>query len=308
MSGPYRKGSTKDCLEVSEKFSHMDDMPLVSVVIPTYRRASLVPRAIRSVQNQTYENIEIIVVDDASPDDTEEIVQSISDARIRYIRHDRNQGLAAAGRNTGIRAAHGEYVAFLDDDDEWQETMIEKQLEAIEAHDAVLCAALVNGNRVKRHNRPLVTLDDLRKGSDFDPSSLMAKASVLREILFDEQLREGEDWDAFIRIAEKYSIGYINEPLLIYNDGGHERITNESKNLSISELQKRTAVLHKHRIFFGLFWFNYHIADALLSHFWFRHGKLKQIVYSVRQCGLVAVAAVFANKISRLIKRCKETA
>jgi len=285
----------------------MDDMPLVSVVIPTYRRVSLVPRAIRSVQNQTYKNIEIIVVDDASPDNTEEIVRSIPDPRIRYIRHDRNKGLAAAGRNTGIQAAHGKYIAFLDDDDEWLQTMVEKQLKVIEAHDAVLGAALVNGTHIKRHSGSLVTLDDLRRGSDFDPSSLMAKASVLRGLLFDEQLREGEDWDAFIRIAEKYSIGYVNEPLLIYNDGGHERITNEAKNLTVAELERRMPVIYKHRRFFGPFWFKYHIANFLLSYFYVRRGRLKQVVYAVRRCGLIAVAAVFADKINRLVRRYKET-
>jgi len=212
-------------------------------------------------------------------------------------------GLAAAGRNTGIQAAHGEYIAFLDDDDEWLETMIEKQLKAIEAHDAVLGAALVNGTRIKRHTRLVVTLDDLRRGSDFDPSSLMAKASVLRDIPFDEQLREGEDWDAFIRIAEKYSIGYVNEPLLIYNDGGHERITNEAKNLSVSVFEKSIPVLYKHKGFFGPYWFHFHVASVLLSYLWCREGKFEQIVYAVRRCGVVAVTAVLFDKIKRQVKR-----
>jgi GalNAc5-diNAcBac-PP-undecaprenol beta-1,3-glucosyltransferase len=286
----------------------MVDLPLISVVIPTYRRPSLLLRAIRSVQNQTYKNLEIIVVDDASPDNTEEIVRRISDKRIRYMRHEQNRGLAAAGRNTGIRAAHGKYIAFLDDDDEWLETMIEKQLEVIEVHDAVLGAALINGIRVRRHNRTQVTLDDLRKGSDFDPSGFMAKTSVLQEILFDEQLREGEDWDIFIRIAEKYSIGYVNDPLLIYNDGGHKRITNEARNLPVTGLEKRMPVLYKHRDFFGPFWFKYHIANNLLSHFWFRRGKLKQFFYAARQCGLIAVATVCVHKINRFVRRMVEIA
>jgi glycosyltransferase involved in cell wall biosynthesis len=293
---------------VSDGASAMDNLPLVSVVIPTYRRESLIACAIRSVQNQTYPNIEIIVVDDSSPDRTEEVVRRIVDPRIRYIRHERNHGLAAAGRNTGIRAAHGEYIAFLDDDDEWLETIVEKQLKAIEGHDAVLCAALINGTRIKRHKRPIVTQRDLRKGCEFDPSSLMARASVLRDLFFDEQLREGEDWDVFIRIAQKHSIAYVNEPLLIYNDGGHERITNEAKNLSAKGLQRRTAVLHKHREFFGSFWFRYHMADALLSYFWYRRGKLKQVAYAIGRCGIVAVAAVFVDKIIRMVRRRIEVA
>lgn len=281
----------------------MDDAHLVTVVIPTYRRASLILRAIRSAQNQTYKNIEIIVVDDASPDNTEEIVQGISDTRIKYIRHEQNRGLAAAGRNTGIRVACGQFIAFLDDDDEWLDTIIEKQLKVIETHDAVLSAALINGSHIKQHNRSVVTLDDLRKGSNFDPSSLMAKTHVLKEINFDEQLREGEDWDIFIRIASKYSIGYIKEALLIYNDGEHERVTNEAKNLSVDELEKRMAILHKHREYFGLFWFNYHTADSLLSYFIYRRAKFNHLIYTIQQCGMEAVITVLWSRIRKLFKR-----
>lgn len=281
----------------------MDDEPLVTVVIPTYKRASLVSRAIRSVQNQTYKNLEIIVVDDASPDNTEEVVKGIADTRVRYIRHARNSGLAAAGRNTGIRAAHGKYIAFLDDDDQWRETMVEKQLESIKTNDAVLCAARVDSRGIKRHNKTGVTLADLRKGGDFDPSSLMAKMTVLRECTFDEQLRHGEDWDLFIRIAEKYTIGYVDEPLLFYNDGGHERITNEAVNLQVAELEQRAPMLLKHRKFFGPFWFDYHMANVLLSYVGSRRGKISQFTYAIRRCGIVAVGMVLIGKTKRWGKR-----
>ena len=181
--------------------------------------------------------------------------------------------------------------------------MIEKQLEAIKTHDAVLCAAVMNSGAIKRHNKSRVTLDDLRKGNCFDPSSFMAKTSVLKEVPFDEQLREGEDWDIFIRIAEKYSIGYVNEPLLLYHDGGHERITNEAKNLSPGDLERRMSIFSKHRGFFGQFWSDYHRASVLLSYLVYRNGKLSRIAYAIQQCGLVPVAAVFVNKIRNSAKR-----
>ncbi len=101
--------------------------PTVSVIIPTYNRANLVSRAIKSVLNQTYQDFEIIVVDDCSEDNTEEIVKSFNDSRIRYIKHKKNKGGSAA-RNTGIKRARGKYIAFLDDDDEWLPSKLEKQI------------------------------------------------------------------------------------------------------------------------------------------------------------------------------------
>ena len=96
------------------------DRPLVSVVIPTYNRASLLLRAIRSVLAQTYSTYEVIVVDDCSDDDMRSVLSEFTrtDSRIRVIRHERNRGLSWA-RNTGIEAATGQYVSFLDDDDEY---------------------------------------------------------------------------------------------------------------------------------------------------------------------------------------------
>jgi glycosyltransferase involved in cell wall biosynthesis len=102
--------------------------PLVSCIIPTYNRAHIVGRAIQSVLNQTYKNIEVIVVDDGSQDNTQEVVLSIKDERVRYIRLHRNFG-AAFARNIGIANARGEFVAFLDSDDCFLPEKIEKQVE-----------------------------------------------------------------------------------------------------------------------------------------------------------------------------------
>jgi GalNAc5-diNAcBac-PP-undecaprenol beta-1,3-glucosyltransferase len=284
------------------KTTEKDINPTISVVIPTYKRATLVPRAINSVLQQTYQDFEIIVVDDCSPDNTQDAVMAISDRRIRYLRHDINKGLPA-GRNTGIDAARGEYIAFLDDDDEWHPDKLEVQLKAIKGYDAVLSGALINNMRVKLHRRIVVTVDDLRKGNEFDPSSLLAKTSVLRDLRFDESLRQGEDWDAFIRIAQKYSIGYVAEPLLLYNDGGHERMTNQAKNLSIAELEKRMPVLHKHQLFFGSYWFRYHVADTYLAYIALRQNKVAVIRYAVARCGLLPVFRALGSKVVKHIKQ-----
>jgi GalNAc5-diNAcBac-PP-undecaprenol beta-1,3-glucosyltransferase len=279
----------------------MSDNPLVSVVIPTYNRAGLVGEAIESVRQQSYRNLEIIVVDDGSPDNTENVVRSVPDQRIRYLRHKKNKGLPA-GRNTGIKAAKGEYIAFLDDDDRWREDKLERQISAVNNYDAVLCTAVSNGRPLRVHKRPSISLDDLRRGS-FDPSSLLAKSSVLKELLFDESLRQGEDWDAFIRIAQRYQIGWVPEPLLLYNDGIHQRMTNDARVLSGIELEKRAAMLNKHREFFGERWFRFHLADLLLTYIGSRASKFESVRYAVKRCGIRSVAAVMVDKVQRRIRR-----
>ena len=279
----------------------MATKPLISVIIPTYKRATLIARAIETVLRQTYGNVEILVVDDASPDDTVSVVQAIPDPRIRYIRHEKNKG-SSATRNTGIRAAKGELIAFIDDDDEWCEDKLEIQVKKIAMCDVVLCMGIAGGRPLRVHRRPNITLDDLRKGS-FNPSSLLAKASVLRDVMFDENLRQGEDWDVFIRIGQHYRIGWIPEPLLLYNRGSHDRITNEKKYLSGPELEKRTAMLYKHREFFGEKWFEYHIAGTLLTYIGSRANKLQNITYAVRRCGVVPVAIVLIDRIRKRLQR-----
>lgn len=105
-------------------------MPLVSVVIPTYNRAEFLPRAVESVLRQTVDDFELIVVDDASTDDTEAVVERFDDPRVEYVRHGTNRGGSAA-RNTGIERSSGEYIAFLDSDDEWYPRKLERQVEEL---------------------------------------------------------------------------------------------------------------------------------------------------------------------------------
>jgi len=102
--------------------------PSVSVVIPTYNRLGTLPRALESVLRQTYDDIEVIVVDDCSADGSWEYLQSISDPRLRVVRHETNRGGSAA-RNTGIKAARADLIAFQDSDDEWLVTKLATQIE-----------------------------------------------------------------------------------------------------------------------------------------------------------------------------------
>lgn len=281
----------------------METRPLVTVVIPTYKRPHLVAQAIASVLNQTVGDIEVLVVDDCSQDETRTIVESISDPRVHYVMHETNKGLPAV-RNTGIGLARGRYIAFLDDDDQWRPEKLERQLEALCGYDAVACTAVSSskGYAMRVHNRPNISLEDLKKGG-FAPSGLMAKTEVFRNVLFDETIRQGEDWDAFIRIAQRYSIGWISEPLLIYNEGVHPRMTGEAKQLLGPEIEQRNAILYKHRTFLGERWFNFHLADALLGYIASRPDKLRCIVYAWKRCGGKSVVAALFERLRRRLQR-----
>ena len=281
----------------------MEASPIVTVVIPTYRRPHLVVQAIGSVLSQTMSDLEILVVDDCSQDQTRTVVEAISDPRVRYFMHETNKGLPAV-RNTGIRLARGRYIAFLDDDDLWHPKKLERQLDALRGYDAVACTAVssAKGYAMRVHKRPNICLDDLKRGG-FAPSSLMARADVLRDVMFDETIRQGEDWDAFIRIAQRYSIGWIAAPLLIYNEGVHPRMTGEAKQLLGPEIEKRNAMLYKHRIFLGERWFNFHLADALLGYIASRPDKLQCIVYAWKRCGGKSVVAALFERLRRRLQR-----
>lgn len=271
--------------------------PHVSVVIATHNRAELLPRAVASVLAQSFGDLELIVVDDGSKDDTAGVVRTLRDPRVRFIRHPQNRGLPAS-RNTGIRSARGRYVAFLDDDDQWVRQKLDRQLQAIRGHDAVLTGAYMTASRVvKTFANDRVTVQDLRRGNVFDPSSLMVNTDLMKALLFDESLRIGEDWDVFIRIAKAGSIAYLREPLLIYDDSRTgARMTTEASSLSLQDLERRASMLRKHEKFFGPFWMNYHLAASILSHIRLRADKLARLRYAVRRCGMVAVARLLFDR------------
>lgn len=212
--------------------------PRVSVVIPTHNRSDLIERAVRSVLNQTFCNLECIVVDDCSNDDTVSVVESLDDDRITLIELEENRG-ASAARNAGIKVASGEYIAFLDDDDEWLPEKLEKQLDILEnCGDSV---GLVycwmdyrdgDGNLVSEYCPTYcgdIFLDVLDKQRIGNSSTLIAPASVINEVGgFDESLPRGNDGDFIRRVAREYDVDYVAEPMVIsYVEHGHRRISQQ---------------------------------------------------------------------------------
>lgn len=200
--------------------------PSVSVIIPTYNRAHLIGRAIQSVLNQTYQDFEIITVDDGSTDNTEEVVRRFRDERIRYIRHQKNKGVAVA-RNTGVKASRAEYVAFLDSDDEWLAKKLERQMEIVKNAAPRIGVVYTGFWRIKDNKRVYTPSSNIKpkegdiytsllKGNFVGTSATLVRKECFGKAgMFDERLPPAEDWEMWIRISKCYHFECIDEPLAV---------------------------------------------------------------------------------------------
>ena len=191
--------------------------PLISVITPTHNRAHLVARAIESVLNQTYRNLELIVVDDASTDDTKHVVESFHDRRVRYVAHSENRGGSAA-RNTGLELSRGEYIAFLDSDDEWLPEKLQHQLDVFSAADESV--GLVYSGFLKvypdgREERVKGSPGGLTVGY---PSRWLVKAEVFECVgAFDEAMPALQDTEISTRILQAYDALFDPEVVMRYH-------------------------------------------------------------------------------------------
>ena len=243
-------------------------MELVTAVITTHKRTpQIVERALKSILSQTYENIEVIVVDD-SPADFEQrdavraMVEGYADRSVSYIPHETCKG-ACAARNTGLAQAAGTYIAFLDDDDEWKPEKIEKQLAGFtsdrvalvycdsetvndttgevtvrksESHSGRVYEKLIIGNFIGSTSFPLLRTQAVREAEGFD---------VL--------MQSAQDYDMWLRLAQKHEVAYVSEPLVIYHVHAGEQIS-KSFTKKISGMErinlKNAAYLRKDKTAF----------------------------------------------------------
>jgi glycosyltransferase involved in cell wall biosynthesis len=198
------------------------------VVLPTYNRGWILEQAVESVLGQDYANLQLIVVDDGSTDDTSHLLSTFED-RITVIRQV-NRGVSAA-RNAGIRAATGELIALLDSDDTWLPGKVTAQVSFFSNHpDVLVCQTqeiwIRNGVRVnpgKRHRKEAGMIFERSLALCLvSPSAVMMRSSLLDEVgLFDETLPACEDYDLWLRIAWKHPIHLIDR-LLVVKRGGHD--------------------------------------------------------------------------------------
>jgi len=210
------------------------NMPTVSVIVPTYNRVHLLGRALQSIVTQTYGDFEVIVVDDGSTDNTGDFIRNFSALDIRYIRHEKNKGEAAA-RNTGVLAAKGEFIAFLDSDDEWLPEKLQKQMDVfrdLPPHVGIvysdMCEIERNGKK-RLWKSPTFMPEDgrfYRRALNYQVygigigSAIVRKSCFERVGLFDERLSYYVDFDFFIRLSREFCFYHIKEPLMNYHVTG----------------------------------------------------------------------------------------
>ncbi len=209
-------------------------MVKVSVMIPTYNNAHFVGEAIQSVLDQTFNDFEIIVVDDGSTDNTDKVVSNFQDHRIRYIRQE--HGGASAAQNTAIKVARGEYFSGLGSDDIWLPEKLALEVRVLDTNPDIglVCSdAYIMDNRTgnilgrrwhdksfhncinpeKAAKQPLKEL--LTRGCFITPQAILVRHKIFEQVgLFDESLITHEDWDLFVRIVNRYSIKTIDIPLV----------------------------------------------------------------------------------------------
>jgi glycosyltransferase involved in cell wall biosynthesis len=219
----------------------------VSVVVPTYERPEQLPGALKTALGQTVDSLEVVVVDDGSTTDyAAETVAGYE--RARCIRHDQNRGVAAA-RNTGIEAASGAYVAFLDDDDRWHKRKIERQLVAMnECPDAGLATTLMVS---VNPDGEILTCEGAAPEGDLSepvlinsvvgsPSRVLVRAEALDGRRFDTNLPTTDDWDLFLRLCQQWHVTLVPEPFYV-------RVVHESLSSAPQDAERdRMAVIRKH--------------------------------------------------------------
>ena len=248
--------------------SEVPPVPLVTVVIPVFNRERTVVASVESVLRQTYQSIEVIVVDDASTDGSIDTVRSVSDPRVRLVEAGTNRG-APGARNLGIATATGEFVAFQDSDDEWLPTKLQRQMELFESRTvAVYCGmAIVEPQKSGRINLRYIPpsnlpnpsgdlLDLLLERSLISTQTLVVRRNALDMIGgFDESLSAIEDWDLAIRLAKIGPIAFVDDPLVVQRFSANSLTHNAASRVSavqqvvekhFDEYQLRPRLLAKH--------------------------------------------------------------
>lgn len=231
-------------------------MPLVSIILPTYNRGKSIQRSINSILDQTYEDFELIIVDDGSTDNTKEIVSIYKDSRIRYFKHEINKGQSIA-RNTGINNVNQDckFIAFQDSDDIWVKNKLELQIRAFDESPERVGLIFCSYKKIYLNKlQKIFPTQKIPKNGDMyykllessfigTPTTVIKKECIKKVGGFDESLTFLEDWEFFVRISKYYHFKFINLPLL-YSYESEEGIT--SSEIKAYFLEPTLVIFKKH--------------------------------------------------------------
>ena len=270
-------------------------MPKVSVIIPTSNRPELLPRAIRSVLDQTFQDFEIITVDDGQVISAQEAVGQLNESRIRYIKNDRLLG-GGGTRNKGASIATGEYLAFLDDDDEWLPFKLEEQVAGLDQHPEAVAAFTgvtlydPEGILIRERLSGMSGLVDIFSATLLHPfiwtSAIVVRAKVFRAIGgFDQPLPKNQEWDLELRLAPRGPFFAINKAGVRINVlpddahmGGKKNIANIIRGHEML-LEKHAAAYREHPRALGR-------VSFILAGLYREHGEFKKMRNSMRTAWL----------------------
>lgn len=276
----------------------------VSVVITSFNRGDSLPRAVESVLRQTLPAYEVLVSDNRSDFDVHELLRPY-EGRVRAWRNAENLGVSGS-RNAGAAAAQGDFVAYLDDDDEWLPEKLERQAAKIGDAQMSVCGKLrVPGNLPDTLPEQWIAPDDLKRGNAYcGGSGFFCRKSLFDKVKFDTALSFGEDWDFMIQAAKIAPIFYQAEPLFYYHLPLEKpSLTNEVKRMRPQDLERRFAAAEKNKAFLGDHFYRRRLAEDTLAFIMSRADPLDYVAYSIRRAGLGATASVLGDRVFRKLSR-----
>lgn len=294
----------------------MNNKPLVSIIIPTYKSSNTLKRAVISVLNQTYKNIEVIVVDDNNPDTehrtkTEAVMKEFEkNSRVKYIKHERNKNGAAA-RNTGFRHSKGEYICFLDDDDVFLEKKVEKQVEFLQENgqfDGVYTWRYQHGNVISYDKSGDLSEEILSLAFTPYTSSIMIKRECYDFLNgFDESYKRHQDFEFLLRFFQHFSIGVIKEPLVeIKGNDVDNRLHGKEmellKDQFLSQFEPFIQSIDQKKKGFKIHVYAMHYSDVFWDYLIRKEFKNAFQLFSkyTKICGLVFWKAIFSTFVKKV--------
>ncbi|MBN2738558.1 MAG: glycosyltransferase family 2 protein [Spirochaetales bacterium] len=228
--------------------------PLISVIIPTYNRRQMLREAIESVLCQSFQDFEIIVVDDGSTDGSEAVKK---DYPVSYLALN-HSGMPGKARNQGAAVAKGLFLAFLDSDDLWLPEKLTQQMAFFEAHsEEVIChtreiwdrKGQIISQRKQKHRRQGMIFADALKKCIIGPSTVMIRREIfLKSGGFPERLQIAEDYGFWLKICSRYQVGYIDHPLIKKRDGHAGQLSHKHGEIEIFRMQALGAFLHQEEL------------------------------------------------------------